>query len=135
MTSIVKYKKVIADGTTYIIAEPDYAAGADRCTELATIDGVTYVAVPAWVTLPAQPKKITIGKVTLTDAMRSKIKQASPHVALINARVVAKIREKYSINDELKILRIGTRVEFDAYNALISDYVAAGRAEKAKLGL
>lgn len=136
MTSIVKYQKVIADGTTYLLAEPDYSDGDARCTELCTIDGETYVAVPDTVTLPEQPAKITVEKVALTDALRDQIKAASPHVRLINRRVVDKIREKYTQDDEFKL---GWMDPADPKVAAFREYVTAcvaeGQAEKVALGL
>jgi len=135
MPSIVKYRKTIADGTTYQIAEPDYATDADRCIEIATITGVTYVAVPAAVTLPTQPAQITVTQVTMTAALKAKLKVSSPHVHLIDERVVAKIREQYSINDEIKLLRIGTGPDVDAYRTYVATCVAEGKTAKMALGL
>ena len=67
----------------------------DRITELCTIDGVTYVSVPDGITLPEQPEQITVEEVALTDELKAAIRVASPHVQLIDERVVMKIREKY----------------------------------------
>jgi len=63
------------------------------------------------------------------------IKAVSPHVQLINSRVIDMIRERYSINDEIKMLRIGPSDETSAYNDYAEAARAWGRAEKAKLGL
>jgi len=121
-------------------------------TELATLsDGLTYVSMPASATLPAQPKEIaktvtdgaTLSATTLAD-----LKAASPHVKLINDRVCEKIREQYSLDDELKLARISIGNLQKTYTAsaaelqAVTDYQVAveaarawGRAEKAKLGL
>jgi hypothetical protein len=130
---IYKYTKVTDEFTTYCLAEPE---GEERVvTELATVDGTTYVYAPDEVTLPPQPEQITVEEVTLTDELKEAIKAASPHVQLINERVVNKIRELYSVNDEIKLIRLAPSVESEAYN----DYVEAcrdwGTAEKAKIGL
>jgi len=137
MAKIFSYQKVTDAHTTYTLREPDFqaAAEADRITELCTIDGVTYVSVPDTVILPEQPKEISVKEVTLTDALAEAIKAASPHVALVNERVVTKIREKYSVNDELKMLRVGPSNETDAYNDHVEACRAWGRAEKERLGL
>ncbi|MBL4751445.1 MAG: hypothetical protein JKX71_12845 [Amylibacter sp.] len=135
MPSIIKYRKIIADDTTYQLFEPDYADGADRCVELATIEGDTYVAVPATVTLPAQPTQIIVKKVTMNAAIKAKIKATSPHVRLINERVVSKIREKYSDSDEIKMLWQPAGPAVDAYRTYVATCVAEGLAYKAALGL
>jgi hypothetical protein len=135
MTSIIKYQKITDEYTTHQLREPDYEDGADRCTELATIDGVTYVAVPDTVTLPAQPSQITVTPVTVTTALRDQIKAASPHVKLINDRVVEKIREKYSAEDEIKMVWLGSGSDVDAYRTYVATCVAEGRYAKTALGL
>ena len=107
-------------------------------TELATIDGVTYVSLPDGATLPTeQPSEISasIATVTLTDALRAEIKAASPHVRLINERVREAIAERYSVADEIKLIRTSPSEEAIAYNAYAEECRNWGRIEKAKLGL
>jgi len=119
-----------------------------RCTELCTIDGVTYVAVPDAVVLPEQPSEITPQPVALGDDLIAKIKAASPHIQLIYARTEAKIRERYSASDEAKYARIGVGVALGAYTFGASEEAELlafgawceaarqwGRDERAKLGL
>lgn len=119
-----------------------------RCTELCTIGSTTYLAVPAGVTLPAQPKEINLTPVVLTDALREQIKALSPHVALTYERTEHLIRAKYSISDEAKFARLGVGVALGAYVfapgeqaellAFGAHCEAArkwGRDERAKLGL
>jgi len=60
----------------------------------------------------------------------------SPQEALIDMQVVELIRRKYSINDELKILRLGANgdlTKFEAYNSYVEECRVWGVAEKAKL--
>ena len=139
MPSIVSYRKYIdAEVTRELQLPEDTATRARLGTELATIEGVTYVTLPDGVSLPAdQPAEIasSIETVALEDDLRDAIKAASPHVRLINERVQAAIAERYSTADELKLLRIAPSVEFTAYNAYAEECRAWGRAEKAKLGL
>jgi hypothetical protein len=135
MTSIVRYQKAIADGTTYRIALPLNEEGQHLGTELATLDGVTYVAIPDDHELPEQPEQITVEPVTLTDELRAAIKSVSPHVRLINARVIEKIRAVYSVDDEIKCLRLAPSDETDAWNAHVEACRAWGTEEKAALGL
>ena len=71
----------------------------------------------------------------LTDELKEKIKSATPHVRLINQRVVEKIREKYSEDDEFKMLRLAPSDESALYNDYVEECRALGRKEKGKLGL
>ena len=137
MPVIYKYQKISDAYTTYLLAEPDYELLGleDRITELCTIDGVTYVSVPDGITLPEQPEQITVEEVALTDELKAAIRLASPHVQLIDERVVMKIREKYSVNDEIKLIRLGASDDFTAYNDYIETCRAWGAAAKARLGV
>lgn len=136
MAKIYRYRKIIDDITTHCLLEPDYAPEAeDRITELCTLDGYTYVSVPDGIALPDQPEQISVESVELTDDLKEAIKKASPHVALINERVVNMIRERYSVDDEIKMLRIGPSEETAAYNTYTEECRAWGRSEKLKLGL
>jgi len=137
MTKIYKYQKIVDDYTTHCLVEPDYnlLETEDRITELCTIDGVTYVSVPDSITLPAQPEQITVEEVVLTDELKAAIKAASPHVQLINDRVVSKIREVYSLNDEIKMIRLSPSAESTAYNEYVEACREWGRVAKANLGL
>lgn len=154
MTSIVSYRKATDSYTTYALVTPDTqldAAGAELyCTELCTLDGVTYVAVPDGITLPEQPPQIasTVTSVTLTPELRDRIKAASPHCQFIDARMQDKIRARYSAEDETYFARIGTGVALGKYTfepgeeAALTEYGAHvetvrqwGRTERSKLGL
>jgi hypothetical protein len=137
MTKIYKYQKVQDAYTTHCLVEPDYnlLETEDRITELCTIDGITYVSVPDSIILPAQPEQITVEEVVLTDELKAAIKSESPHVQLINERVVAKIREIYSLNDEIKMIRLSPSEESAAYNEYVESCRDWGRVAKANLGL
>ena len=139
MPSIVSYRKHIDALTTRELLLPEDTATRQRLgTELATIDGVTFVALPDGAALPEnQAGEIasSIATVTLTDAMRSAIKAASPHVRLINDRVREAIADRYSMADEIKLLRTAPSAECIAYNAYAEECRDWGRSEKAKLGL
>ena len=67
--------------------------------------------------------------------LRDRIKLNSSHINLINDRIVERIRIRYSVNDEIKILRGKPSTDFDTYNSYIEGCVSWGRDEKAKLGL
>jgi hypothetical protein len=126
MGKIYKYRKVTDAITTYCLIEPDYnlLKTKEHVEELDTIDSWTYVSVPDSIALPPQPEQIH-----LTEA-------ESPQVARIKMMVVEKIRLKYSINDEIKLLRIGASkkpIAFDEYNKYAEECRAWGEAEKTKL--
>lgn len=131
---IYSYQKHIDDLRTVEISLP--VDGMDRLgTELATIGGTTYVYLPDTATLPEQPSEITVENVTLTPELLFAIKAASPHVRLIDARVVEQIRQKYSLDDELGMLRRNPSDEFSAYDAYVEECRAWGQTEKTKIGL
>jgi len=149
---IISYKKHITNSATKVLALPIDKKGQFIGTELATLaDGLTYVSIPATTTLPTQPQEIsnTVTEgVALTAAQVTEIKSVSPHVRLINDRVCDKIREQYSLDDELKLARISIGNLQKTYTAsaseiqAISDYHAAveaarawGRKEKLALGI
>jgi len=132
------------------MALPDSQGVNDElhCTELCTLDGVTYVAVPDGVTLPAQPPEITLETVTLTPELREQIKAASVHVAFIAERMIQKIRAAYSIDDEMYFARIGVgaaaglytptageMADMQAFGEFVESVRQWGRTEREKLGL
>lgn len=67
--------------------------------------------------------------------LRDAIKTASPHVRLINSQVRDAIAERYSLADEIGLLRTAPNAEMTTYNAYVEECRAWGRDEKAKLGL
>ena len=134
MAYIVAYQKLITQVTTKELRLP-YVDSSSQGQELATIDGTTYVVLYDGAVLPEQPEGISPEVVTLTDALKTAISDASPHVALIRTRVVEKIRAQYSVDDEIKLLRISPSAETTAWAAFVEECRTWGRAEKAKLGL
>lgn len=120
-------------------------------TELATIDGITYVSIPDGSGLPvSQPPEISssIALVTLTPALRDAIKAASPHVKLIETRMIDQIRSSYTIDDEMYFARIGVGASNGLYVPTVDEMQALtvfgefveavrqwGRDQRALLGL
>ena len=141
MPKIYKYQKITDQFTTHCLLEPDYGREAgeesERITELCTIDGVTFVSVPDSITLPQQPEELKVEAVEMPvpDPPLGMLRMNSPHILLINDRVVERIRNRYSVNDEIKMLRIGPTPETEAYNDWVEECRAWGRAEKEKFGL
>lgn len=145
---IYAYTKVSTPYTTIQMALPYEMDSENQCTELCTLEGVTYVSVPDSVTLPDQPAELTITEATITPELRDQIKAASPHVALIAKRMEMRISSKYSLSDEQYFARIGVGAALGAYTFAPGEqdellafgaYVEAarqwGRDERAKLGL
>lgn len=104
------------------------------------MDGRTIVALFAGHELPAnQPAAIAdsieVLPNPLPDDLRNAIKLASPQVRLINERVADAIAQRYTLADEVKLLRTAPSPEMEAYNAYAETCRNAGRAEKAKLGV
>lgn len=119
-----------------------------RCTELCTLDGITYVAVPEGVVLPDQQPEIVLTTPSLPAELIDRIKAASPHVALTYTRTQDLIRSKYTVDDEAYFARIGVGAlmgayafepgeqdEMLAFGAFVEQARQWGRAERAKLGL
>lgn len=140
MPTIVSYKKYIDPQITRMLQLPVDADHHPVGTELATLaDGLTYVCLPDGVTLPTgQPEEIAVSIINpaiLAPELVAELKVASPHIRLINQRVVYAISERYTTADEIKLLRTAPSTEFNTYNAFIEDCRAWGCAEKAKFGL
>lgn len=98
---------------------------------------MTYTALPDGAVLGEQPEQIAASvQVIAPDIeLRERICAASPHVALIRDRVAAQIAERYSITDEVKLLRTAPSAEFEAYNEYAESCRQWGRDRKAELGL
>ena len=152
MPSIVSYQKHIDSLRTVELRLPEDADTHQRIgTELATINGVTYVSLPNGATLPAaQPAEIaaSVSTAALDQATREAIKLASPHCQLINNRMIEKIRAVYSIDDEMYFARIGVGAATGLYApttdemqamTVFGEFVESvrqwGRDERANLGL
>lgn len=150
MTSIVAYRKASDAWTCHRLHLPDSPDGAGGCTELCTLDGLTYVAIPDGVALPAQPPQIaaSVAAATLDDALRERIKAESTHCQLIAQRVVERIRAVYPLDEELYFARIsvgallgtytlrpGEAEALAHYQAVVEEAREWGRQQRAALGL
>ena len=139
MPSLIAYRKHIDAIYTHELRLPEGTDGKPAGQELCTLaDGRTVVVLFDGYKLPAEQHATiasTIEVLKLTDALRAEIKAASPHVRLINQRVREAIASRYSLTDEIKLMRTAPSAEMDAYNAWVKECRAWGRAEKAKLGL
>jgi hypothetical protein len=149
---MISYQKHIDSQTTRELRLPmDGQSLQSLGTELATINGITYVSLPDGVSLPSvQPDEIaaSISPVTLDAVLREQIKSASPHCKLISQRMIDKIRDLYSIDDEMYFARIGVGAANGMYVPTIDEIQAMtvfgafvesirqwGRDERARIGL
>lgn len=141
MTSLIAYQKFIDAVTTHTLRLPDAPMGTRVAQEIATLpDGRTVVCLHVGFELPTdQPAKIAdsieVLPTPLPTDLRDAIRAACPMVRVINARVQAAIAERYSIEDEIKLLRTAPSSAMAAYNDFAEDCRAWGRAEKSKIGL
>jgi hypothetical protein len=144
MPSIVAYRKASDAYTTFTLATPE------GCTELCTIDGVTYVSLPDGAALPEQPAEIaaSVSAIQPDAVLKAAIMAASPHCQLIDQRMRDQIREAYTLEGELKFARIGVGAsmgmyqpsqdeiqQMTVYGEFVQSIRAWGKTELAKLGL
>ncbi len=135
MNVIYSYRKSIDATHTVEINLPTDEEGKRLGTELATVNDVTYVSLPEGAALPEQPAEITVEAVTLTPALKADIEDASPFVRMIRGLVAEKIAARYSVGDEIKLLRTAPSAEFEAYNAYAEECRAWGREQRSAVGL
>lgn len=124
------------------------AALPDDAIELATLDTTTYVSTPDAAVLPSQPAEITLTEVVLDAPLRTAIKTASPHCRVISEQMIEKIRNAYTIDDEMFYARIGVGAatgmyvptademqDMQVFGEFVEGVRQWGRNERAKLGL
>jgi hypothetical protein len=109
--------------------------------QLEEFDNYQYVAFEE--KAPEQPKGIILEEVVLTAELKEKLRKYSSHWKRYKERIIDKIREKYSIDEELNIIHtknLATKTtedktkitEYDEYVKSIKDYYAN---YKASLGI
>ena len=113
-----KYKKIVTDITTYTLVEPDYELLKlkERVQVIGELDGFTYIEVPDSVTLPSEQPILLI--------------EANLESDKIDSQTVEKIRARYSVNDEIKMLRTAPSTETKAWNSYVEQCRAEGAAAK-----
>lgn len=153
MPSLYAYRKHITDINTHELALPTGKDQERTGQELATLpDGQTVVVIFDGFTLPEQQHATIAKSITkldpLTDEMKTAIREASPHVRLINSQMQDRIRAKYSVEDEMKFSRIGVGQALGQYKMSATEAAALqafgvyleecrqwAKAERAKLGV
>ncbi|MEW6485795.1 MAG: hypothetical protein AB1423_14480 [Pseudomonadota bacterium] len=140
MPKLYRYKKITDAYTTHTVQ-------AEGLVELCELDGDTIISVPDDAKLEAS-KVLTVQPVELTEELAAAIKEKSDVVQMVNTMVVEKIREKYDINDELKIIKkmlqclvnkttpdAETLKQYTDYIAYTDTCTAWGTEEKTALGV
>ncbi len=129
MPSIFAYRKVTDAYTTYQLRLPQDA------TELATVDGLTYVSVPDGQALPAeQPAQIAPSLVLLTDEQVAQLRDVSPYGRLVARRVAERIRAGEAAGSanawgETQLIALGLTADVPArIDAMRDARMAAGGA-------
>lgn len=91
----------------------------DGGLELCDIDGVRYVSIPDGASIPEQHQDIFLELMSpLPDELKEAIKASSRACQLISDQMQAKIRERYSLEDEQYFARIGVGASLGAYTFL-----------------
>lgn len=97
---------------------------------LGVVAGYLYFYIPD----DQVPEGLTAATMTTTEIKA--LKAVSPAIQHINTEVQTLIRAKYSVDEEMKCLRLGKGTEeFTEYAAYVKTCVASGKTKKAKLGL
>ena len=118
MAKQYKYRKITNDVTTLCLVEPDYELLKlkERVRAIGELDGFTYVEVPDSVVLPKEQPVLLI--------------EADYEADKIDYQTVEKIRARYSVNDEIKMLRTAPSTESTAWNEFVEKCRADGAAAK-----
>lgn len=129
-----KTERIHDEYTTYSVVMPDLE-GEIQGFVYTTIDNVDYIGIDlsveelkSW--LASQAEQITLTELTFQEIVP--ILKQSHLYRSINERVLTKIREQYSIENELKAGRMGRDKSMDAY---IAECVAWGDEQKRLIGL
>lgn len=129
------------DGLTPPALLPDEKSTDPDVIELCELDGKTYVSVSdeaLRTVMKSGGDLVEVSGATMAEEMPSivaKIKSSAPAVKDIRAEVIRKIREKYSVDDEIYLLRTAPSPETAAWNDYVENCRQWGREQKALLGL
>ena len=147
-----KYQQIVEagpDGRTLRVVFGESAKTKEKIgTELATIDGVTYISLPDGETLPPQHPELVVEPVDLSEELITAIKGQSSFCRMISEQMIEKIRQRYSTDDEAYFARIGVGAALGAYTfakgereellefgAFVESVRQWGREQRASIGL
>lgn len=108
MTSIYRYQPVITEGPNGTDFRPRAESPERTLTELAVLDGWRYIAVPDGAVVVVPDEIETWEQVILTDEVRDTLKDISSHARLARDQFIDRVRDRYSLDDELYFARIST---------------------------
>lgn len=133
MAKIYSYKK-IADAVTTKQLD---TSGIDGAVELCEINGLTYVSIPDAAKVATQDAAIDAKEVTPNAAQKTALRAKSYVVKFIKQQVRDRIREKYDLDDELKLLRLRDKdaTAWTAFETYVEECRSWGETEIAKLGI
>jgi len=141
MVKLYRYQPIFDEYTRTDANLPENAIIHLSSDQLVNFDNYQYVAFEG--DIPEQPKGIKLEEVVLTAELKEKLRKYSSHWKRYKERIIDKIREKYSIDDELNIIHtknLATKTtedktkitEYDEYVKSVKDYYAK---YKANLGI
>ncbi|MHA1540015.1 MAG: hypothetical protein ACTSXQ_06040 [Alphaproteobacteria bacterium] len=105
-------------------------SGDERIIDLGIIEGDRYLSATDQIIFPEAFEALDL-TTEEGSVLKEKIRSKSPVCLTIDAEIVRKIRKKYTLNDELKALRIGNA----EYNSFVEEIVAEGKQQKDDLGI
>lgn len=107
-------------------------SGEAELLDLGTMDDYQYLSCSENVVFPKQAKGIKVEVLPYKNNIEEleRLKSISPQIAKINATIQFKIRELYSLEDELKALRTNDQ----EYRIKIEAITLEGKKEKIRLG-
>lgn len=148
MTTIYKHKRVTTPGPNGTTLYFRNANTDPQAIELGELDGWYYVSVPDDAVLPEQWPEIEWQIAEVTPELRERLKAETRPLQLISQRIIDKIRERYPINEELYLARIGVgaatgmytptpeeQQELQDFAVFVEGVRTWGRAQRAELGL
>lgn len=111
MNTIYKYQPVIIPGPNGTVFEPKIdnqmnTEEENSLIHLCEIDEWKYVSVPEGLTVSVPDEVTTWEVVTIDDELKTKIRNASSYLKIIDDQVQAKIRSLYRLDQELYLSRI-----------------------------
>lgn len=139
MSKLIAYKKETIDGITHSLTPP-MLENPFQWVELCNLpDGKTIVSLIKDIELPEQAECIKASIEYLPDPLpaelRKEICAASYVINYIDKCTQEKIAERYSMADEIKLLRTKNKEKLKEYNQYVEECITEGKTKKAVYGL
>ncbi len=105
--------------------------GLATILHLGVVDGRHFIAVPVGLELPEQPASLDLREEDISSGpLREALKKTSVDYRVMTDAIQARIRERYSVGDELQAIRTGD----EAYQAFVEGVLREFAPQKAHLG-